>query len=45
MTALFQFMLSVSQYKSQILLYRLDVNLLGSQTDSKVLYMYMYSFL
>lgn len=30
-------MLSVSAYKSQVLLYRLDVNLLGKSSASKVI--------
>ena len=36
LTAVLQFMLSVSAYKSQVLLYRLDVNLLGKSSASKV---------
>nr|XP_022304332.1 uncharacterized protein LOC111111570 isoform X2 [Crassostrea virginica] len=35
LTAVLQFMLSVSAYKSQVLLYRLDVNLLGKSSASK----------
>ncbi|XP_052220078.1 tetratricopeptide repeat protein 28-like [Dreissena polymorpha] len=35
MMALFQLLLSVSQSKSQVLLYRLDVNLLGTNSDLK----------
>ena len=36
LTAVLQFMLSVSAHKSQVLLYRLDVNLLGKSSASKV---------
>ncbi|XP_052790745.1 tetratricopeptide repeat protein 28-like isoform X2 [Mya arenaria] len=35
MMAVFQLLLSVSQSKSQVLLYRLDVNLLGTSSDTK----------
>ncbi|XP_053380746.1 tetratricopeptide repeat protein 28-like isoform X2 [Mercenaria mercenaria] len=35
MTGLFQLLLSVSQSKSQVLLYRLDVNLLGNSSEAK----------
>ena len=45
MMGLFQLLLSVSQSKSQVLLYRLDVNLLGTSSEAKVFYIYVFLYL
>jgi len=45
MMGLFQLLLSVSQSKSQVLLYRLDVNLLGTSSEAKVFYIYVFFYL